>query len=74
MACILLVDKGTIGTHDSLPLVGNLFGDFYLIADTGLSYYWSSLSASGFIDDWKIVNRVDPEFDFSNILCWAARR
>jgi len=57
MAKVAYTYKGCIEHYSDLPLVGNVFGDYYYIKETGLQYYWSIVAPVGAITNWLILNK-----------------
>ncbi len=63
--------KDSVSTFNSLPVTGNTLGDVRKTNDTGVQYWWSISSASGNLQNWRLVSgssnpETDPE-SISNI-------
>ena len=51
---VLVFYKGEVQSKNDLPLVGNTYGDYFIVITEGTytEYVWTSESSSGTIDDW----------------------
>lgn len=63
----LVFYKGEAQSKNDLPLTGNTFGDYYLVAEDGIykEYIWTSKSSSGTIADW--VSFEPQTIDYGSI-------
>lgn len=59
MGDIVKVFKGSVAAIADLPTSGNTMGDVWTCRETGAQFFWSSVSPTGDLMDWRLIN--DPE-------------
>lgn len=57
MPNVAIAYKGCVEKFSDLPIVGNVFGDFYKVKETGRQFFWSNTTVgAGSLANWKILN------------------